>query len=726
MYAYKRGNTLVKRILRVRSTLLLAALLLLLFFTLTFSAQLLGYEPIKSEIGVQRQVSESTLDITVWVFLSERYKFFDLNIRDEVVVNITTSLTEPPATPYVISTVLSFSFTEVTDLPPGAYYTYGFWGLPPVGILNIYLPANTSYSSIKLKGHLSGSSVFWRNTAEIFFLNVSSPIADTSSYRLILVPPSPSRILKVYSYSYPNLLYQETETDGQKHITVYGSHPGSPIVILYEPKNWEIYAIILMVTLVLMVYAVPYTIKSEKVGAKLSHLIAIFRRLLPKLIFLKQLRAKVSELNPSNFLKVYILCALLMVSLSFIVGPCPCTKVYVLASTPENARTISDFVYGEVGGVAITVYDEMNEFDTLTNLGVFSAVIVGNFYPPSNASLRGYVYPGLDSVSRIIIVERYAYEVFSSEVRRRYSEKTVVVGDLGALGPALRGIPERKNLLGLDISYAFYSGVSAFVGLCSFVIVFLGLAFLSSKLIEMGKKPNVTGFPEAIMYSVFIFIFTQTVYIVCSVLLAMPLGLHTSTLKVTAVGFLGFAGGSRPRMLAGFFGFLLGALTSMKEGPKLDKTGFAAFLVLVFFLLVDPLTGGVIFYEFVLTFTVGPSIEYAVLSDSYVRMFLGSIIESFGGWISPVYAASTGIVLYYTGAVSFCSFPKLKNKTAVVFLFLSAFCISLGVVRVADMRPWKTISCVIPGLIVALFFAAFFYLLSRAEVFISKIAERMK
>jgi len=695
---------------------LLVPLFLFMFFPYLYCAQLPSDELQRSKYETQRQVSENAIDVTVWVFLSGRYKFFDLDVRDEVRVNLTISLTEP--LPFVISAAIPFSLSEVKNLPPGASYTYGFWGYPPTGTLMIYLPANTSYSSIELMGYISGSSFFWRNTAETFFLNVTSTSTSyTSSYELVLVPPSASKVLKIYSYFYPDLRYREVSIGGQECIVISKIHGKSPIVILYEPKVWEPYALVLMIITVFMVYLVPYALKSRKIKNILLKFTDKFRELSPsKLkIILRRLCNEILKVDSSKLLTVYILCGILMTSLSFSVGPDPRLKVYVLASTPTTATTLSEFVHREVGAVAITVYDEMNEFKTLTNLGVFSTVIIGDFFPPTEKMVKDFIYPALDSAPKIIILEHYAFDVFSSEIQRRYADKTVVVEDLADLRAVLYRIPRRANALGLKVSPEIYISISAIIGLCSFILVFFGLAFLASKLIEVGKKPGVSGFPEAIAYAVLVFFFTQTTYIVCSVLLAMPLGLHTSSPKVTAVGFIGFSGGSRPRLLAGIAGFLFGSLISLKGGPKINKVGFASFLVLSFFILIDPLTSGIIFYEFILLFTVGPGMEHAYMAWSYVRAFIGSVADAFGAWISPTYAISLGIILYYASAVPFCLFPKLKKSTATVFLLFCAFCVSLGGLRVADMMPWKSIAGVIPGIVIGFFFATIFYLLSLAE-----------
>ncbi|MEM3641600.1 MAG: hypothetical protein QXH37_06750 [Candidatus Bathyarchaeia archaeon] len=473
-----------------------------------------------------------------------------------------------------------------------------------------------------------------------------------------------------------------------------------------------------MFLIIFSVFAVPYVLKSKsgKIAAVTSRFAIILRKADVKNLgnFLKRLYFGFRNLDSSKLLHAYVLCALLMVSLSFAVGPDPRVKVYVLSSTQGNAAFIADFL-NENGAFSITIFDEMSEFELLSDLGVFSAVVVGDFYPPTEGLVKNYIYPAFDVVPQIIVVKDYAFESFVNEVVRRYGEKTVVVNGLADLSRILVTLDKRANPLCLEIPLWVYMGVSGFVGLCSLLIVFLGFTFLASKLLEIGKKPGVGGFAEAIAYAFFLFFFTQMIYIVCSVLLAMPLGLHTSSPKVTAIGFMGFGGGSRPRMFAGLAGVLFGAFASLKEGLKLSREGLAVFVILFLFILIDPLTHGVVFYEFVLLYTAGPMYETAFAAWTSVRTFLSFIGFSFGGLVSPIYGLSTGIILYYAGAIPIVLFSKLEKGTATVFLFICAFWAASGGIRVADMMPWKSVASSIPGIVVGLFFSAIFWLISLAE-----------
>jgi len=673
---------------------------------------------------------QGLLNVHVQVFLSDNYDVWNLNVHHDVEVNLTINLEEPPPTKYELSTRLLFYLKSVSGLPLGANYTYAFWGYPPTGTLIIEFPANVTHASVLLKGHSISSSVLWRNSAEIFYSYISSSLELSQEYKLTIIPPSHSKMLRIYSRFYPNLPVQEKSVDGRKAYLVPQEHPKSPIVVLYEPSVWEPYAVSLMLLLIFSILAIPFIYKRKfKKIKKISEItnkpptIIIKSRLETLVNHLKRVDMKFKKLDSSKLLQVYVLCALLMVSLSFSFGPDPRIRLYVLSSTRENAKIVSDFLDGQ-GAFTLTIFDEMCEFKLLSDMGVFSGVVIGDFYPPSQDFLRRWIYPALDVAPNIIILKNYAYSDFAEEVRRRYGRKTIFVDDLNDLSLTLTKIDRRTNPLGLEIPVEAYLAASAFVGFCSFLIVFFGFAFLASKSLEAGKKPGLSGFPVSIAYAFLFFFFTQTIYMVCSVLLAMPLGLHTSTPKVTAIGFMGFGGGSRPRMLSGILGILFGAYLSSKEGLKLSRDGIVAFLILFFFILIDPLTQGIIFYEFVLLYSVGPAFETAFTTWTYIREFLGTIGLTFGGEVTPVYSISRGIILYYAGVIPLVLLPKLKRATGTVALFICAFWAASGGIRVADMMPWKSVASSIPGVVAGLFFSIILLLVSFGEKVIrAKIGE---
>jgi hypothetical protein len=733
--------------------LLLAVLILSILFSAAYCTQSMSNESLQEQL-----LQAGEIKVDYWVFLSGSYSPFDLNVRQDVVVNII--LPQPPsATPFDITfRSISFTLKSPLNLPSGATYDYDVSGSPPSVTLTIHLPANISYSSIKLEGSLYGESAFWRNSVTVEAFNFSTSAYDFTS-RLVIVPPSASRVLRVYSRAYPTFNYQKANVEGYESIVISGGdfenlQGKAGLAILYESNTWAYYAFFTMFLTILVFFIlsfyhhigiIPPASRFKKVGVTTTNLISKYLGKLPQkpinilsrsfhtlvAVFRRFLR-RVLALNSSKLLAIFIICGLLMTSLSFLAGPDPRVKVYVFAQDETTAHDISQFI-AEHGGVTVTSLEELGDLRSLADLGVFSAVIVGNFVPPPESDAELKIYPALDNIVNenpqysIIVLQIhgtswYADGNFSSTIYSRYSDKTTTVTDLNSFDAAFRQIKGRENTLGIDISPATHLKIAALVGLLSFIIVFLGLAFLACKLTEAGKKLGVRGFPEAIAYAVFYFVFTEMIYIVCSVLLAMPLALHTSRLeaKVTAVSLLGFGGGSNPRMFAGIAGFLFGAFLSLKQGVKLDKLGFLAFLFLAFFIIIDPLTSGVIFHEFVLLNTIGPNFGTAVQTESYIRDFLANIGNALGGWASPIYGIQTGIILFFAGAIPFCLFAKLQRSTATILLFISALCVGTGGIRVGDMNPWVTVASIFPGIATGFFVVVVFSLISVAEAALRK------
>jgi len=673
------------------------------------------------------QVVGNYITINATVFLSNNYRLFEAALNQKVEIVINFNFTTPPTQNYRIVIRTYLSKVRAIELPPNVTYTYGFWGYPPIGTLTFNFPGNFSLGTVKLEGYIPGSSILFRNALRVPTpLNISSPVGYVSSFKLSLIPPPSSRILKIYSRFYPDLSVERTKLNGYDQLVVSKIYPGVPFLVLYEHELWTPGMIIILLIAIFTIIVLPYVtsfLKKNKIHHGFKTIVNQNQRLN------KKIRRRLLKVNASKLLAAYAMFAIFMVSLSLMVGPDPRLKVYVLSSTPTISRDISDLVENKLGGVAITVFDEMSEFNTLTNLRVFSAVIVADFHPPNRKILEDSIYPGLHNLPHyydsIIVLKPYVEESLLEDLQKRYSDRTLVVEDFASVEKALLEIPERNNLLGLKVEPTLFLNVAVFLGICSFILVFLGLAFLSSVLIESGKKPTVAGLFEAVTYPVFVFVFTEVVYIICGVLLAAPLGLHAGGSKVTTIGMLGFGGGSRPRMLAGFLGFMFGALISLKEGVKLSRIGLVAFLVILLFLVVDPLTGGLMFYEFILLYAATPyAFETAERTMFYVKDFLSSFGAALGGWASPTLVISTGIILYYAGAVPFFLFPKMRRSTATLMLLFCAFSVASGGIRVSNMRPWGALMSIFPGVITSFVAILVWYGLNFVEEFIKEKLEK--
>lgn len=429
-----------------------------------------------------------------------------------------------------------------------------------------------------------------------------------------------------------------------------------------------------------------------------------------------------SKLSSEKLFTSFILCSVLMISLSLFAGPDPRIKIYAIAS-PSTAALIETRLQSELGQVqVISIEDTVSEFETMANLGVINAVVVSDSPAIASDRISRFVIGALDQVPVVIIDNASADPVLAHKVEERYDKRLFVVGNMEELFSAkmmqeLRSL-KRNNYLGFQSQIGFYKMSLYVIAILSFINAFLGLAFISSRLIETGRKKGLEALVDSIALSAFVFYFTQAVYMASSVLLAMPIGLHAVTSgskDITVVGVLGFGGGSTPRAVAGMAGFLLGAYATMKSNSEVDRFGFYAFIILVLLLVVEPFTGGQLFYDSLLLFLSGPKTEFVRSSVYYTKDIFSYIGRIFGGLASPIYGISTGEILYYVGAIPICLFPNLKRTTATLLMLLASFAAAEGFVRTAEMTPYKTVASLIPGIAVGLFFAILLLLFSFFE-----------
>jgi hypothetical protein len=207
--------------------------------------------------------SSTGIDVTTWVFLSNKFNAFDLNVRNNIRVDISVNLEQTPDEPYVISAIIPFSLTNVTDLPEGGSYSFGFWGYPPIGVLRLDIPANVTGSIARLWGYMSGSSFLWRNVCEIQISNVTSTLKEIPNYRINTVA-STSKLVRVYSSINPDLDYDEVIVDGSMRVTISEAFPRTPVVVLYESPLREPGMIGVMCIVLVAVFLCYYLLKSHR------------------------------------------------------------------------------------------------------------------------------------------------------------------------------------------------------------------------------------------------------------------------------------------------------------------------------------------------------------------------------------------------------------------------------------------------------------------------------
>ena len=221
---------------------------------------------------------------------------------------------------------------------------------------------------------------------------------------------------------------------------------------------------------------------------------------------------------------------------------------------------------------------------------------------------------------------------------------------------------------------------------------------------------------------VFVFLFSETIYVTTSLLLAFPLSLHaviSGAKDVTAVGYLGFGGGSTPRLAAGFAGVLLGV--GLTEGaPKIQKTDLAIILGFILFVLADPLYLGQFVYQSLLLFVGNFAFGSAFTSSQSLKGFIYGVGSVFGGSINPTYLMSAGKMLYFAGLVPLAYIGRMGRTTTALAVLLCALLIGDGGVRVGEMTPDKTVIAVVPGLFVGFAFLVIVLGLAAGEKYIRR------
>jgi hypothetical protein len=648
---------------------------------------------------------EGTVEAIVLMTPSQDYELFG-DVDHSISVDIAArGRSDSAFNRFVVFIPLSLRIESLSA--PGVNYTLSYTRL--VGQINFDLPLDSSINNIEIRGTIPSTSVFWRNSMLYAQIQIAAYFGPTSVKYLLYDSPG-SRILDNYVGVPP----ENVKIDDKNYVLVkqYTPYFTSEDVykyynaaILYESNSRSITSGLILASFFAILGASPY-IYSSYSRHYVRNILLRFSRFFQRII---------GPINSSRLLSGYVLCIFLMLSLALVAGPDPRMKVFVLAepSTSEGIeKIVTDF-----GGVPLTIADTATEIETISNLGTLQTIIVSDYVPLSNEYAETFLFPALKNVRRVIIIPDEGNE-FQERVRERLSEDSILESEASKLSSALNKISIRPNFFGLNIELDTYLNIARIEALLSFLLVFLGIAYLSTRLLEIGSKPGLSGLSESIIYVVSYYVITQAVLMTASYVLGMPLGLHAVTSgskDVTALGLLGLGGGSRPRMMVAFSGVLAGALLTRKGAFRLDKSSILLFSLLIFALALDPLTNGVILYEFLLLFSVGPDFQFTTDFATMIKTFLRFVGDIFGGWVTPYFAISRGIMLYYVGAIPFVLIPKLRQTSATLLLFLSAFAISQGGIRVAEMTPLKTVTNIFPGIVAGLVFAMLFIILSLFE-----------
>ncbi|MEM0117540.1 MAG: hypothetical protein QXV32_03760 [Conexivisphaerales archaeon] len=627
-----------------------------------------------------------------------------------------------------ITVIYSFTLTGVVGLPKGANFTasQGFYG---INKLVVTFPEGVQDFNFIVKGTINDPSIFYRDVADIPAVTVSAngPPYIPAPFGILVPQTAGMQIYSVYPSPNPKSVSNQVLINGHLYYSIEATGNPRYVEILYQQPYRDVFvflylaafaAVVPIIILLYRNYRVYWSkatnFAREKIGDPLIGNGLTNNSSRSKLRIIR-LKLKLRPFNSKKWLGFFVLSAVLMIGFAFLFGPSPTPRAY-LASTPGTTPAIAPYIQAAnwtyLTPLQVTGTDK---FDTMSTLGAFDAIILADYPPPLDTE-------GLTSAYHIIVLTQYVNKNDSTVLQQLYPSYTLIfLNNVSQLTKTLSTIHPRTNPLGMVTPESIYVPVVLFEAVMSFVIVFFALGFLSSAIIE-GSKKGLGGIAEAVAFSVLTFLFAQMVYIVTTVFLGIPVGLHASTSHdTTAVGMLGFGGGTRPRMLSGSLGFLLGILTTKEARSKLDFIGFFAFVGAGLFILVDPGNLGNLFSQLVLATLSGvPTLGAGGQTYEGIRHIIGTFMQLFGDNATVNYYSQHGAAAFYAGVIPFALFSRLGKSSATFLALFSAYVAGTGFVRISDMIPLKAMASVIPGVALGAVILIIFVGLGLLEWFIRK------
>jgi hypothetical protein len=434
--------------------------------------------------------------------------------------------------------------------------------------------------------------------------------------------------------------------------------------------------------------------------------------------------------QPRKLLTLFILCSLLMVALGAFGGPDPRVKAFVMAGTPAQTDAIKTQLQAVAGSNAliITPDDDFTDFNVMSSVGQFNIVVISNATPTQIQEWGQFVFGYLGNVP-IVMVDSSANTNVSESVSTLYPDQYFGVGNAGQLTPTesaelgtLLAANQRTNVLGLSLSVRDFKVLLGVEAVLSMVLVLLGWAYLGALTSESRSMSDISHLVTLIAAGAFVFFFSEGIYVVTSLTLAVPVSLHavnSDAHDITAIGLLGFGGGSTPRLAAGFLGVLVGAL-GVEGGPRVSKRDLVLLGGLALFLLANPLFIGQYVYQGILLFFPLGSLAFgtAFSNSLVVKGFIYGFGEAFGGSVTATYILSAGKTLFFAGLIPLAYLRRMGRTTTAVVLLVVALMIGDGGVRVGEMTPEKTVVAVVPGLVAGFAFTALFIGLAAIEKYV--------
>jgi len=589
---------------------------------------------------------------------------------------------------------------------------------------DITVPANATGFLITAQGFEGGDGFLWRYVVGAPYVSVTSPsplITFSNAGTTMSVPEDTvlSQLYNPIGESLPSD-YATLSSTGTGQATYALSYDVGIVVMqstLFLPGS---IAITISALVVLVLVALNFLPSGRRLFAGIKGRIG---RLRPgnggMRISTIRLRA---ILRPRTLLVLFILCSLVMVAGAAMGGPAPRDTAYVMAA-PASVSLIQQSLQRVAPGIQIvTPSQDFTDFAVMSSVGQFNIVVISNLPTPDVAEDGPFILTGLSNVP-VIILDSQAVPSFANQVTSLYNDtgSLVIVHNASNLTVSetreisfLLSQSQRSNILGLSISPGEFKYLSAGEAVLSMLLVFVGWTYLGSLAAKPESWRDFEHIVTVIGAGVFVFVYSEVVYVATSSLLAFPVSLHAvnSGAQITAISLLGFGGGSTPRLAVGFLGVIVG-LVGTEGGVSIRKTEFALVAAVALILVASPFSIGQFVFQALLLFfplsNVGPytnQLGAAYASSISLKGFIYGVGSALGGGVTPQYLLSAGKVLFFGGLVPLAYLKKLGRFTTVIGVLAVALLVGDGGVRVGEMTPDKTFAAILPGLILGFAFAA--------------------
>jgi hypothetical protein len=611
------------------------------------------------------------------------------------------------------------------SVTPGAFYTITF-----------ALPDNTSAFQLTYYGTFNGASFLWRYLSPSSFVETatSNPSLYASAPIIEVTVPAGTVVSQLYGFgggAIPlNQLQQQNATPG--YLT-YVMPPSAGLIVLQSHLFLPASIAVTAAALVVVALAALNLFKPGKafydglarriwgIGGGLKRALRI-----PASGGAFSIRAL---LKPRTLLALFIICALVMVALAAAGGPDSRTKAYVVANPGTTMAVQTELQQITGNALVLGPQQDYSDFNVMSSVGQFNLIVISNYPQASLNEEIGFILPYMGNVP-VIMFDSGANSTLVTSIKELYPEADLLqVQNVTSLTSAQENqlvlylnLNQRTNILGITLGDSSFKLLLATEAVFSMLLVFVGWAYLGSLASEPRTTTDLYNLLIIISAGIFVFFFSETIYVVTSSLLAVPISLHavnSDAHDVTAIGLLGFGGGSTPRLAVGVVGLILGALGA-EGGLRARKSDFVLVAGVVLVLMANPLAiGEYIFQGILLFFPLGNLAFGSAYADSLsFKGFIYGFGQALGGGINGTYVLSAGKILYFAGLAPLAYVRKLGRITTVLGVFVVAFLVGDGGVRVGEMTPEKTVVAVVPGLVVGFVFVAIFLAFAAMEKYV--------